>query len=235
MEWSPQDALKAYLHTLHLCKVDKDEDLSLGNHTTTTSIIVEPKCMEFISALAAGKRARLILQITSQGITPMTVSLAVAAKQSGGRLIVWINSEDVDRVEKISKTLFVENGLDEVIEYVYGTDPCMLVKQLKNIDFAVVDFKLKDHLKLLKIMNFNPNGCVVVGTNVDDPKTKRDFGGPMILDRVFKEKKGFRYVTLPLGEGMELTRFRAVGNGGKCHCQSKRYRRYRRFHVTFEN
>ncbi|KAM1030029.1 hypothetical protein ACFX13_034670 [Malus domestica] len=78
MEWCPQAAMEAYLHTLQLyCKHHNDQDLMDGN---SSSGITEPKCMEFISALAAGKRARLMLQITSQGVTPLTVSLAVAAK-----------------------------------------------------------------------------------------------------------------------------------------------------------
>lgn len=219
MEWSPQAALKAYLDTLQLCKFHNDQDLVHGN--TYSSGIIEPKCMEFISALAAGKRARLMLQITSEGVTPLTVSLAVAAKQSGGRLIVCINKDD-DHTEKIGKTLLVENGLDNVIEYVYDTDPCRMVKHFKNVDFAAVDCKFKDYLKLLKVMSLNPNGSIVVVNNIGMTVN----GGP-ILDQVFKEKKGFKYVTLPLGEGMEFTRFRSKG---KCKSQ-----RYKRFHVTFEN
>ncbi|KAM1456541.1 hypothetical protein ACFX13_034670 [Malus domestica] len=98
MEWCPQAAMEAYLHTLQLyCKHHNDQDLMDGN---SSSGITEPKCMEFISALAAGKRARLMLQITSQGVTPLTVSLAVAAN----------NSDDDDHMGKTGKTQIVENG-----------------------------------------------------------------------------------------------------------------------------
>ncbi|XP_021605623.2 uncharacterized protein LOC110610060 [Manihot esculenta] len=81
MEWSPQFAMKAYLHSLQLSRRE-DNTSSYGS-----TKLVEPKCMEFISALAAGKQAKLMVEITTQGITPLTISLAVAAKQTGGKLI----------------------------------------------------------------------------------------------------------------------------------------------------
>lgn len=182
--------------------------------------------MEFVAALAAGKRARLMVQVTSEGVTPLTVSLAVAAKQTGGRLIVCISQPVYDHheyVEKMSKTL---DGLDDVVvEFVYGFDPCLVVQQFKNIDFAVIDCKVEEHLKLLKTMNLNSNGSMVVMNNLH--LSKRDGGGASPLDQVFKERKGYEYVTLPIGEGMELTRFRS---NGKYHSKI-----YKRFHVTFEN
>ncbi|XP_050363327.1 uncharacterized protein LOC126782179 [Argentina anserina] len=222
MEWCPQTALQAYLHTLHLCKVQNNQDCS------SRSCIIEPKCMEFVSALAAGKRAKLIVQITSEGVTPLTVSLAVAAKQTGGRLIVCITqplNHHHEYVENMSKTLFLENGLQGVVEFVYGIDPCVVrvVKQLKNIDFAVIDCKVEEYLKLLKIMNLNPKGSNVVLNNLHH--SIRGCGG-VSPDQVFKEKKGYHYVTLPIGEGMGLTRFRSNGR-----YQSKKYKR---FHVTYE-
>ncbi|KAK9941563.1 hypothetical protein M0R45_007266 [Rubus argutus] len=218
MEWSPQAALQAYLRTLHLY-----QDYSSSGSTTS---IIEPKCMEFVAALAAGKTARLMVQVTSEGVTPLTVSLAVAAKQTGGRLIVCISQPVYDHheyMEKMSKTV---NGLDDdVVEFVYGFDPCLVVQQFKNIDFAVIDCKVEEHLKLLKTMNLNPTGSLVVMNNLH--LSKRDGGCASPLDQVFEERKGYEYVTLPIGEGMELTRFRS---NGKYHSK-----RYKRFHVTFEN
>ncbi|PRQ22527.1 putative S-adenosyl-L-methionine-dependent methyltransferase [Rosa chinensis] len=225
MEWCPQAALQAYLHTLHLCKDQSNQDCS--STFGSTSCIIEPKCMEFVSALAAGKKARLMVQITSEGVTPLTVSLAVAAKQTGGRLIVCITqplSHHHEYVEKMSKILFLENGLDGVVEFVYGIDPCLVVKQFKDIDFAVIDCKIEEHLKVLRIMNLNPNGSMVVLNNLHQSKRG---GGGAFPDQVFKQKKGYESVTLPIGEGMELTRFRSNGK-----YQSKRCKR---FHVTYED
>ncbi|GMY32599.1 hypothetical protein FCV25MIE_27841 [Fagus crenata] len=61
--------------------------------------------MEFISALAAGKRARLMMEITSDGITPLTIAVAVAAKQTGGQLIS-IGHEDY--IEKSKALLLID-------------------------------------------------------------------------------------------------------------------------------
>lgn len=95
-EWSPEDAMKAYLHTLHLVQkyCNKDDEPRVR--------VVEPKSIELISALAAGKGAKSIVEFTTQGITPLTIALGVAAKQSGGQLICIIassssSSHDDDR------------------------------------------------------------------------------------------------------------------------------------------
>ena len=52
--------------------------------------------MEFISALAAGKQAKLMVEVSTEGITPLTIALAVAAKQTGGRFIC-ILVEDLNK------------------------------------------------------------------------------------------------------------------------------------------
>ncbi|CAL1363934.1 unnamed protein product [Linum trigynum] len=76
--WSPQDAMKAYLHALQLRK-------------QFASSIIEPKSMELVAALAACRRSNLMVEITSSppnGITPLTMALAVAAKQTGGKVVL---------------------------------------------------------------------------------------------------------------------------------------------------
>jgi hypothetical protein len=86
----------------------------------STTSIIDPKCMEFVSALATGKRAGLMVHITSEGIRPLTVSLAMATKQIGGRMIVCITrplSDHHEYAEKMSKTLIAKNGLGDVIWY----------------------------------------------------------------------------------------------------------------------
>ena len=134
------------------CKIHNIQDCNLGG-----SRLIEPKYIELVSALAAGKRARLMVQITSDGITPLTIALVAAAKQTGG-LLICIGHED--HIEK-SKALFMKNSLENVIKFNYG-NPCEVIKQYKNIDFVVIDCKFQDHLKIFRTINLNLwvyNGC----------------------------------------------------------------------------
>ncbi|XP_015888464.3 uncharacterized protein LOC107423426 [Ziziphus jujuba] len=210
MEWSPQDAMKAYLQTLHLCKVQNNEERKTK--------VIEPRCIEFLSALAAGKRARLIVQVSAEGITPLTIALAVAAKQTGGQLVCILPQRE--QVEK-SRAWVIGNDLEDVIELDYG-NPCEVIDKYMSIDFAVIDCKFEDHLSLSKMMKLNPTGAVVVVAN--NLKAMRD-RVPFV--EVLEGEHRLESVTLPIGEGMELIRF-----GSVCKRQT---RRYKRFHVTFEN
>ncbi|RVW31548.1 hypothetical protein CK203_087935 [Vitis vinifera] len=214
MKWSPQDAMKAYLHTLQLCKTHfNDQDCTLG-----TRNLIQPQCMEFISALAAGNQAKLMVQITSdQGITPLTIALAVAAKHTKARFICILHQ--LQDIEDCKAQLSCYN-LKDVVELVHG-DPCEVIMGFKNIDFAVIDCKLEDYLRLFKIIDVNPRGSVVVASNLERRRNGASFG------EVVKGRKGVEYVTRSIGEGMELTRIRLC-----CKPQKKKYKR---FHVTFES
>ena len=148
-----------------------------------------------------------MVQITSDGITPLTIALAVAAKQTGG-LLIRIGHED--HIEK-SKALFI-----------YG-NPCEMIKQYKNIDFAVIDCKFQDYLKIFKTINLNPSGSTMFVNNFHHRKD-----GISFAEVVEGKNCGVKSFTLPIGEGMHLTR---IGSTGKRVIN----RRYKRFHVTYEN
>ena len=181
--------------------------------------MIEPKYFEFISALAAGKRARFMAEITSDGITPLTIALAVAAKQTGGRFVCILPE---DCVEKKRAGLKGNDDLEDMIEFVYG-NPCEVIKQYVHIDFAVIDCKVNaDHKKLFKSMKLNPSGSIVVVNSLHHSRERISFP-EVVKGRI----GGVKSVTLPIGEGMEVTR---IGSGGK-----RERRRYNRFHVTFEN
>ncbi|KAK6777311.1 hypothetical protein RDI58_024028 [Solanum bulbocastanum] len=74
MEWSSKCAANAYLDTLKLC--------SKQNENCSSSGTQEPDGKEFISALAAGMSAKLMVEVASK-ISPSTVALAAAARQTG--------------------------------------------------------------------------------------------------------------------------------------------------------
>ena len=159
------------------------------------SRLIEPKYMEFISALAAGKRAELMMEITLDGITPLTIALAVATKQTGGQLIC-VGNEEYD-IEK-SKALVTRNSLENVIKIEYGNS-CEVIKQYKNIDFAIIDCKFQDHLKIFKTLYLNPSRSTMVVNNFHH---RRD--GISFAEVVEGINCGVKCVTLPIGDEMDL-------------------------------
>ncbi|XP_034677167.1 uncharacterized protein LOC117907654 [Vitis riparia] len=210
MKWSPQDAMKAYLHTLQLSKIQYGQDCTLG-----TTKLIQPQCMEFLSALAAGNQAKVMVQVLSnEGVNPLTIALAVAAKHCGGRFICFLDQQQ--DIEDCTAQLSCYD-LEDVVEFMHG-NPCEVIIQLKNIDFAVIDCKFKDHLRLFQIIDVNPRGSIAVVTNLVRKGNGAGFG------EVVREKRGVECVTLSIGEGMELTRI-----GVTCNHENKR------FYVTSEN
>lgn len=198
------------------------------HHASTggSSEFEEPKIMEFLSALAAGNGAKLIVQVTSEGVTPVTLALAVAAKQTGGKFVciipcVFHDEEDTNRSSCIHHPLKGHGDLKDVIHFVAG-NPIEVIKQYKKIDFVVIDSKLRDLSRLFKTADVNPKGSLLVATDLFNGR-KRDS-----LLEILNAKHGFYYesVTLPMGEGIELTKV----------VPSRKYdrKRYSRFHVTYE-
>ena len=175
--------------------------------------------MEFISALAAGNQAKLMVQILSnEGVNPLTIALAVAAKHTGGRFICVLDQQQDMEDCKAQLSCY---DLEDKVEFVHG-NPCEIVMQFKSIDFAVIDCKFEDHLKLFKTVDVNPRGSIVLVSNLVRRRNGVSFG------EVVRRKKGVEYVTLHIGQGMELTRIGFTCNGHET-------RRYKRFHVTFES
>ncbi len=76
---------------------------------------------EFISALAAGMKAKLIVEITSD-VSPSTVALATAARHTGGRLVCILP----EPVLAESKKVIRDSGLKDIVEFRTG-DPSELL------------------------------------------------------------------------------------------------------------
>lgn len=198
------------------CKV-KNQKRTLEN----TEPLIEPECMELISALAAGNKAKLMIEITTQGLSSLTIALAVAAKQTGGQVICIVPRFENSKKIMENQLKNYENAivdLKKVMRFVIG-DPCEVIKHYKKIDFAVIDGKFEDHSRFFKCVDMNSKGSVVV---VNSKFCKRSYG------EVVKGNKGAAsVVTLPIGEGMELTRIGS--SGSRC-----KYGKSRRFYVVHE-
>ncbi|KAK8568813.1 hypothetical protein V6N12_007353 [Hibiscus sabdariffa] len=225
MEWSPQHAMEAYLDTLHhLTNGDCNGD--------DKARVIEPKCMELISALAAGKGAKRILEITTQGITPLTIALAVAAKHTGGQLICILPHVDhrQQHSNSVTKTKLETADLQRFVKLVHaaGSSPCEIMKQMtqlqvKKVDFAVIDCRFdEDYLKsMFKRLDADviKTGSTLIVHNVDQRKE----GWVWVLGQLLRKGR-VEPVTLPIGQGTEMTRVLGF-----------RFRRRNRFLVTLHN
>jgi len=186
MEWSAASATKAYLDTLRMCNNRKRKCESWKTQ--------EPGSSEFVSALAAGTRSKLIVEVTS-GVSPSTIALAAAARQTGGRLVCILPEPDL----AASRNIIKDVGLKDLVEFRTG-DPSQLLQSYENIDFSLVDCKNDDYTRLLKLLDVNPRKSVVVANNLVGKK--KGLEGHL---RGMKEKVAVRSMKNPIGKGMEVT------------------------------
>ncbi|XP_022759585.1 uncharacterized protein LOC111305964 isoform X2 [Durio zibethinus] len=95
MEWSATSATKAYLETLQLCN-------NYQNKRSDSWKTREPGSNEFISALAAGTKSKLIVEIKSS-VSPSTIALATAAKHTGARFVCILPEAALPEAKKDTK------------------------------------------------------------------------------------------------------------------------------------
>lgn len=154
----------------------------------------EPGSNEFISALAAGMRAKLIVEVIS-GVSASTVALAAAARHTGGRLVCILPEPVLAESKKVIK----DSGLKDMVEFKTG-DPSELLPNYENIDFSLVDCKNDEYTRLLELLDVNPRKSVVVANNLVGEK--QGLGGHV---RGMKDKAVVRSMKHPIGTGMEVT------------------------------
>lgn len=185
MGWSRASAVNAFLDTVNLCKLEEERKQA------------EPESTEFISALAAGMTAQLIVEASSSAAPRCTIGLAVAARQTGGRLVCILPAKaGIDTVAETIKDL----GLEDTTDFVIG-NAMELLPGYKNVDFACIDSRLtQDYQGLFRVLNLNPSRAVVVANNVFERKPTNAYA------KTLKKKAGAKTITLPIGKGIEVTR-----------------------------
>ncbi|KAG5533714.1 hypothetical protein RHGRI_027786 [Rhododendron griersonianum] len=191
--WSAENAIKAYLRTLKMGKRDEDQGLDIA---------------EFISALAAGNNARLMVVACAGAADSTTLALVAAAHQTGGRVVCILPGPDQLRP---SKEALGSNASH--VEFVIGEAQNLLSNDYLEADFAVIDCNLGNHEDIIRAMSTGrkTNGCIVVGYNA-------------FCSGSWQWSGLMRVQLLPIGGGLLVTRIPAnekVKNGssgcGKSH------------------
>ncbi|XP_009372937.1 uncharacterized protein LOC103962005 [Pyrus x bretschneideri] len=179
--WSAENATKAYLKAL---KMGQN-----GN---------EPDVIEFISALAAGNNAQLMVVACAGAADSNTLALAVAAQQTGSRVVCILRgNEELHLSEKILGVNVCH------VEFVIGEAQNLLSNYYKEADFVLIDCNLKNHEAVLRAvqMGRKQNGAIVVGHNAFGKGSWRSGGS--------------RTQLLPIGGGLLVTRIAAESNNAK--------------------
>ena len=152
-----------------------------------------PVSAEFLSALVSGAGAKKIVEIGgSSGIS--TIALAAAAQQTQGKL-VSLEIEPIRQGE--SKETIAKLGLSDFVDFRLG-DAAQTLPQLKDLEFVLIDCEKRDYIRFFDMLRLCP-GAIVVADNILSHQ---------LTDYVahVRSQRGATSVTLPIGQGLELTR-----------------------------
>ncbi|CAI9772501.1 unnamed protein product [Fraxinus pennsylvanica] len=185
--WSPETASKAYFDTVNSCELHKESGVA-----------------ELISAMAAGWKAKLIVETWSRGGAIVTsVGLAVASRHGGGRHICIVPDEE-SRVEYVAameksniSSQVVVGKAEEVVE------------SLEGIDFLVVDSRRNEFARILRVAKLGQRGAVLICKNANS-RAASDFRWRSVVDG---ESRIVRSMFLPVGKGLDIAHVGARGGG----------------------
>ncbi|KAK6926355.1 Protein of unknown function DUF1442 [Dillenia turbinata] len=183
--WSAENATNAYLSTIKMGKKVK-----------------EPNVAEFISALAAGSNAQLMVMACA-GIADSTIlALVAAAHQTGGRVVCILRG--INELQSSKEALGLEA---DCIEFFIGDAQTLLFDDHREADFVLIDCNIENNEGIVQAVQVGrkQKGAIVLGYNA-------------LCNRSWR-LSGSRTQLLPIGEGLLMTRIGAqaqakVGGNG---------------------
>ncbi|KAJ0111134.1 hypothetical protein Patl1_00259 [Pistacia atlantica] len=178
--WSSENATRAYLQALKMGKRGKEPDVA-----------------EFISALAAGNNAQLMVVACSSVAVSTTLALVAAAHQTGGRVVCILHGLDIIHSSKNALGPYANS-----IEFVVGDAQNLLVNEYRGADFVLIDCNSDVHKGIFRAAQESTKhgGGVIVGYNALHKGSWSEFNTQF----------------LPIGNGLLVTKttaFPKVGNG----------------------
>lgn len=161
---------------------------------------VGPDTGRLINILARGLAAPTILELgTSFGYSG--IWLAEAARASGGRLVTM---ESHAYKSAFARDMAQKAGLADHIDFMVGDAVRMIAELPTGVDFVLVDLWKDLYVPCLEAFypKLNP-GAIIVADNMLRPGDAdvRHYG------RAVRAKPGITSVLLPVGTGVEVSRF----------------------------
>ncbi|GJT33777.1 putative S-adenosyl-L-methionine-dependent methyltransferase [Tanacetum coccineum] len=142
--WSAENATEAYIKTMKMGKIPN-----------------EPETAEFISAIAAGNNAKLMVIACASAAGPTTLGLIAASHQTGGKLVCIVKG--LEELHLSKQTL---NKNAKRVEFVVGDAQHLLSHDYKSADLVVIDCNLQNHENILEaIQNDREKSTIVLGYN----------------------------------------------------------------------
>ncbi|KAI3757525.1 hypothetical protein L6452_05065 [Arctium lappa] len=143
--WSAENATEAYIKTMKMGKRANEPDVA-----------------EFISAIAAGNNAQLMVVACAATAGSTTLGLIAASHQTGGRLICIVKG-----LEELQSSKQALNSDANQVEFVVGNAQHLLSNDYKSADFVVIDCNLENHEGILGAIQENKRekSTIVLGYN----------------------------------------------------------------------
>ena len=164
---------------------------------------VGPESGKLLEILARSMKAPSILELgTSYGYS--TIWLASAARASGGRVVTMELSE---KKSAYAKEMSKKAGLADFVDFRVG-DAVKMIADLGAIDFVLVDLWKPLYVPCLEA--FYPKlrpGAIVVSDNMIEPASEHE--AVMAYQRAIRGKPKITSVLVPVGSGLEISRFDA--------------------------
>lgn len=162
---------------------------------------VGPETGRFINILAASLNAPTILEIgTSFGYSG--IWLGEAARKNGGRVITM---EVHDYKSDHAKKMAAEARLSDVIDFRVGDAVALIAKLDFGIDFVLLDLWKELYVPCLEAFypKLNPGAIIVADNILGENPAVRDYTAAV------RAKQNITSVLLSVGQGLEVSRFRA--------------------------
>jgi caffeoyl-CoA O-methyltransferase len=154
---------------------------------------LEPVSAEFLCSLAVGIGAKQMLEIGgSSGVS--TIALAAAGRATGGR-VTSIEIEPTRQAE--ARVTLAQLELAPYVDFVTGDAACFL-PEAGPLELAFIDCDKEDYIRFFDVLRIQPGGVVVADNILSHSMT-------YYVDHV-RSRKGVESVTLPIGQGLEVTR-----------------------------
>lgn len=160
---------------------------------------------EFISALAAGSNAQLMVEACDGIAGATTLALVAAAQQTGGQVVCVLSGPD--ELHSSKKALGKEANC---VEFVVGDAQMLLLNKYLGADFVLIDCNMVGHEEALRAsqMGANSRGAVIMGYNA----LKKGAWW-----------SGSRTELLPIGDGLQVMRIPAPGNASCSESRKSRW------------
>ena len=144
--------------------------------------------------MAGGCGARRLLEIGgSSGLS--TIALAAAARQTGGRLV---SLEIEPTRQELARQRLKELELADHVDFVLA-DAGQVLGRYQALELVLIDCEKEDYVRFLGLLKLSP-GAVVVADNI----LSHDLREYVAAVRAYP---GVESVTLPIGKGLEVSRF----------------------------